>query len=238
MKKKLLLIVILLLCLTGCSSEYNLTFNGNNVTEEIVSTINTSEIPKQTEEEKNAGIELDDRITPFIENDQYVFEDNNTIVYDKNVETKGNKKIVTLKHTYTMADYLDSKVYNTCFDESYIGTYEEGFLIIFRGKFYCSGGGQVKVNVKTDKYVADNNADVVSDDGVYTWVINDSNEDNTELYLYVLNEEVKSSDSSGVVLIILIIILVAIVGFGIYYFFFRNKKKTVKKVDSFSDFKF
>ncbi len=238
MKKKLLLIIILLLCLTGCSSEYNLTFHGNTVTEEIVSTINTSEIPRQTEEEKNAGIELDDRITPFIENDQYVFDNDNTIIYDKNVETKGNKKIVTLRHNYTMAEYLDSKVYNTCFDQSYIGKYEDGFLIIFKGKFYCSGGGQVKVNVKTDKYVFDNNADIVSKDGVYTWVINEANEDDTELFLYVLNEEVKSSNSNSIVLAILIVILVAIVGFAVYYFFFRNKKKAPKKIDSFSDFKF
>ena len=238
MKKKLLFIIILLLCLTGCNVEYNLTFNGNIVSEEIISTISTSEIPKLTEEEKNAGISLNDRITPFIENDQYVFEDDNTVIYDKNVETRGNKKIVTLKHDYTMAEFLNSKVYNTCFDQSYIGNYEEGFLIIFKGEFYCSGGGQVKVNVKTDKYVADNNADIVSEDGIYTWVINEENMDNTELYLYVLNEEAQSSDSNGIVLAILIIILLAIIGFGVYYFFFRNKKKPVKKVTSFSDFKF
>ena len=128
MKKKLLLIIIiiLMLCLTGCSSEYNLTFRGNTVTEEIVSTIDNSE---------KAETKLNNKFASFIENDQYVFEDNNTIVYDKKVETKGDKKIVTLRYNYTLSDYLDSKVYNTCFDEAYIGNYENGFLIIFKGKF-------------------------------------------------------------------------------------------------------
>ena len=238
MKRKLFLIIIMLLCLTGCSSEYNLTFYGNTVTEEIVSTINVSEISKQTIGNQKAEIQRSDRLASFVENDQYVFEDNNTIIYDKNVETRGNKKIVTLKHNYTMSEYLDSKVYNTCFDESYIGNYENGFLIIFKGKFYCSGDGQVKVNVKTDKYVVDSNASSVSDDGVYTWTINKSNEDNTELFLYVTNEKTKSKNSHPIVLVILIIILLAIVAFGVYYFFFRNRDKTSNKNDDYGDFKF
>lgn len=236
MKKKIFLIIILLLCLTGCSSEYNLTFHGNTVTEEIVATVNTSEIPQLTEEEKKALNGQYDKITSLIENDQTVFMDDNTIVYDKKVVTRGNKKIVTFRHNFTMAEYLDAKVYNTCFDESYIGNYENGFLIIFKGKFYCGGGGQVKVNVKTDKYVVDNNADVVSNDGVYTWIINKTNEDNAELFLYVTNEEVKSNKTSGIVLAILIIILLAIVGFGVYYFFFRNRNKAPEVEDSFDDF--
>ena len=238
MKKKILLVIVLLLCLTGCSSEYNLTFKGNTVTEEIVSTINNSEISSQNIDNQKAEMLLNNRIASFIENDQYVFEDNNTIVYDKKVETKGDKKIVTLRYNYTLSNYLDSKVYNTCFDEAYIGNYENGFLIIFKGKFYCSGGGDVKVNVKTDKFVVDSNANSVSKDGVYSWTINKSNEDNTELFLFVTNEKIKKNNSNTIVLIILIIILLGIVGFGVYYFLFRNRDKTSNKNDDYSDFKF
>lgn len=240
MNKKLLLIIIiiLMLCLTGCSSEYNLTFRGNAVTEEIVSTIDNSEISSQNIANQKAEIKLNNKLASFIENDQYVFEDNNTIVYDKKVETKGDKKIVTLRYNYTLSDYLDSKVYNTCFDEAYIGNYENGFLIIFKGKFYCSGGGQVKVNVKTDKFVVDSNATSISKDGVYSWIINKSNEDNTELFLFVTNEEIKKNNANTIVLVILILVFLGITGFGVYYFLFRNRNKVPDKNDDFSDFKF
>lgn len=240
MKKKLLLIIIiiLMLCLTGCSSEYNLTFRGNTVTEEIVSTIDNSEISSQNIANQKAEIKLNNKLASFIENDQYVFEDNNTIVYDKKVETKGDKKVVTLRYNYTLSDYLDSKVYNTCFDEAYIGNYENGFLIIFKGKFYCSGGGQVKVNVKTDKFVVDSNATSISKDGVYSWIINKSNEDNTELFLFVTNEEIKKNNANTIVLVILILVFLGITGFGVYYFLFRNRNKVPDKNDDFSDFKF
>ena len=240
MNKKLLLIIIiiLMLCLTGCSSEYNLTFRGNTVTEEIVSTIDNSEISSQNIANQKAEIKLNNKLASFIENDQYVFEDNNTIVYDKKVETKGDKKIVTLRYNYTLSDYLDSKVYNTCFDEAYIGNYENGFLIIFKGKFYCSGGGQVKVNVKTDKFVVDSNATSISKDGVYSWIINKSNEDNTELFLFVTNEEIKKNNANTIVLVILILVFLGITGFGVYYFLFRNRNKVPDKNDDFSDFKF
>lgn len=240
MKKKLLLIIIiiLMLCLTGCSSEYNLTFRGNTVTEEIVSTIDNSEISSQNIANQKAEIKLNNKLASFIENDQYVFEDNNTIVYDKKVETKGDKKIVTLRYNYTLSDYLDSKVYNTCFDEAYIGNYENGFLIIFKGKFYCSGGGDVKVNVKTDKFVVDSNATSISKDGVYSWIINKSNEDNTELFLFVTNEEIKKNNANTIVLVILILVFLGITGFGVYYFLFRNRNKVPDKNDDFGDFKF
>ena len=240
MKKKLLLIIIiiLMLCLTGCSSEYTLTFRGNTVTEEIISTIDNSEISSQNIANQKSEIKLNNKFASFIENDQYVFEDNNTIVYDKKVETKGDKKIVTLRYNYTLSDYLDSKVYNTCFDEAYIGNYENGFLIIFKGKFYCSGGGQVKVNVKTDKFVVDSNATSISKDGVYSWIINKSNEDNTELFLFVTNEEIKKNNANTIVLVILILVFLGITGFGVYYFLFRNRNKVPDKNDDFGDFKF
>lgn len=238
MKKKILLVIIIMLCLTGCSSEYNLTFRGNTVTEEIVSTIDNSEISSQNIANQKAEIKLNNKFASFIENDQYVFEDNNTIVYDKKVETKGDKKIVTLRYNYTLSDYLDSKVYNTCFDEAYIGNYENGFLIIFKGKFYCSGGGQVKVNVKTDKFVVDSNATSISKDGVYSWIINKSNEDNTELFLFVTNEEIKKNNANTIVLVILILVFLGITGFGVYYFLFRNRNKVPDKNDDFGDFKF
>ena len=238
MKKKILLVIIIMLCLTGCSSEYNLTFRGNTVTEEIVSTIDNSEISSQNIANQQAEIKLNNKFASFIENDQYVFEDNNTIVYDKKVETKGDKKIVTLRYNYTLSDYLDSKVYNTCFDEAYIGNYENGFLIIFKGKFYCSGGGQVKVNVKTDKFVVDSNATSISKDGVYSWIINKSNEDNTELFLFVTNEEIKKNNANTIVLVILILVFLGITGFGVYYFLFRNRNNVPDKNDDFGDFKF
>ena len=54
--KKILFLVMFVLLLSGCTNQYNITFKGDKIDEEIISTILDSDIPKSTPEEIAGGV--------------------------------------------------------------------------------------------------------------------------------------------------------------------------------------
>lgn len=219
MKKKIFLIFISVLFITGCSNNYNLTINGDTISEEIVSTIPSTDLVTQTEEEKAAGVEADDQITPFIKEDQYPFIDNEKIKYEKNVSKNGNNIIVKLKYDYTVDNFKNSRVYNECFEKSVIKR-ENGYLkLAFMGEFYCLYGDSLNINVKTDREVINDTANEVDND-TYTWVVNENNVNNVNIQM-ILDDQITSSDGSGLI----IFFVVFFVGIIIVYMFVLKKPR-------------
>lgn len=210
MLKKYIIILIFLLALTGCSSEYNIEFNNNKIKEEIITNISSSDIPNQD----SSIAEVDDRVTPFIQEDQYPFADDEEKKYKKTVnEESGNTK-VTLQYTYSHDDYRKSKVYNTCFEKKSFNNLDNGYQLNFSGTFYCLYGDEVVVNIKTNNKVISNNATKVNGN-TYTWIINAENVND-------VNIDIKISKYSKVVdyvlyaVAIIIFIVAGIFGYNIY----------------------
>ncbi|MBQ6539068.1 MAG: lipoprotein [Bacilli bacterium] len=221
MKKKLLLILVFVLVLTGCSNEYNLTINGDTISEEIISTIPNNEITTQTAEEKAAGIENDDQITPFINNDQYPFTNNNKIKYKKDVSKNGLNTIVKLNYDYTVDNFKNSRVYNECFQKSVIER-KDGYLrLAFLGEFSCLYGDSLTINVRTDRKVIDDTANDV-DNNTYTWIINDNNENNVNIQM-ILDDNTSTSGGDNITLFF-IILLIIFIGVDIYIIFKKKKR--------------
>ena len=189
MKKKLLILVALIFLITGCTTEYNIVIDDSSIKEEIVSTITDEDIPVQTEEEKQAEIELDDEITPFIKEDQFPFEDER-VKYDKKVYQKDGKTIVKLTYNYSYDEFTQSKTYS-CFDKHKLSNNNGALDIEFNGGFYCLMGDSVTINLFTDKIVTETNADKV-DGNKYTWTINDENVDDVSIILKT-TENIKSN---------------------------------------------
>ncbi len=220
MKKKVVLLIIIGLFLTGCSNEYNLSIEGDNINEEIVSTIPNSDIHVQTEEEIAAGIESDDQITPFINNDQYPFINNTKDKYIKNVSKDGNNTIVKLKYQYTLDNFKKSRVYNECFEKSQI-LREDGYIrLSFVGEFNCLYGDNLNINIKTDREVVNDTADDV-DNNVYQWNINESNQNKVNIQM-ILKDDITTSNSGDSLTLFFIIILIIFIIIDVYIIF---KKK-------------
>ena len=190
MKKKMIILILLLLLVTGCTTDYNLNIEHDYITEEIITTIPKSSIPSQRDAEKKYKIENDDQITPFLTNPQYVFEDNDI--------------------KYNFNDYLKSKAYKECFQESYINIEENKTIpVVFKGKFYCLYGDTVNINITSTRKVLGNNADYINGN-TYTWVINNDNVDNTDIQILFSDEKISNTPQLINLILVGVLILVTV----------------------------
>lgn len=223
MYKRLILLILPILIVTGCSNEYNLTFVDDELNEEIISTIYSSDIPTLTADDIKFGLELDDPVTPFIEMDQYPFPGNEKIKYDKTVEKNGSKTTVTLKHSYTVKEYREGTVLNNCFSEGGIGEDDENYYFSIIGKFYCMYNGDVLVNFTTDKKVVSHNADSVSGN-TYTWKINEENYKNVNINIQLSKGVAEAKRTRANMLLMIIGLIILLIGLIVYMKIRKNQK--------------
>lgn len=221
MKKKIIILIILLLSVTGCTTDYNLNIEDDYITENIFSTIPSSYVTKKS---RIKEIETDNQVIPFINNPQYVFNESDGITYNKTVKLdKSNNYIVNLYYKYIFNDFLKSRAYNNCFQESYISKEENGTIpVVFKGKFYCLYGDKVNINITSSKKVLGNNADVINGN-TYTWIIDNNNIDNTDIQILFSNEKI--SNSSNIINLFLVGLLIIIIIIDLYIVKSKKKRK-------------
>ena len=218
--KKSIFVILLVILLTGCTSEYNLTFDNNGFKEEIKVTIPENYKPTQTAEEIAAHIEADDQITPFINEPQYPFEGDTTIKYDKKSEKSNGNYNITLKHDYTHEEFMKAKTFRTCFKNSYFKENKNDYQLHMSGKFFCLYTDKLTINITTNNKVKKHNADE-KHGNTYTWHIDKNNIDNVTI-------DMKISKTSGFVMPILEIAIgvgavVILVMLGIAFMKLKNR---------------
>ena len=223
MRKKIIFLSILLISLTGCTSQYNLEFSNGKIKEEIITTILPTDIPKKA---ANAVSELDDRVTPFINNDQYPIFDNTKIKYDKKVKKVNDSTIVTLKHNYSHDEFRKSNTFKSCFRYSSFKENYKNYDLVFSGDFYCLYGDEVEINIKTNNIVISNNADKVSGN-TYTWIINRKNLGNVDINMKISK---KSNVTSYIIYVIIGVIVVVLAGFGYTAYKIIKNREEVNKI--------
>jgi PBP1b-binding outer membrane lipoprotein LpoB len=184
MKKNIIILIISILFLTGCTSEYTLEFSNKKIKENITVDILDSDIPNQNTQQV---AEVDDSITPFIENDQYPFMDNTEKKYIKKVTSIDGGKRVNLKYTYSHNDFKNSKTYNMCFEKKSFNELRKGYSLNFSGKFYCRYTDEVAIKIKTNNVVINHNADKV-EGNTYIWYINSKNVDDVNISMELSNK--------------------------------------------------
>ena len=75
---KKIILFFLIIFISGCTSEYNLTIENNSFKENINISINKNLIPEQS---TISGVETDDSITPFLEEPTPAFFSQNDKYY-------------------------------------------------------------------------------------------------------------------------------------------------------------
>lgn len=222
MKKKLVFLGILLLSLTGCTTQYNLEFSNGSIKEEIITTILPSDIPTK----KSSDIsEVDDRVTPFIENDQYPLVNNTKVKYKKKVKKSGNDTIVSLSYNYNHDEFRNSSTFRSCFRNYVFDEQYKGYTLNFSGDFYCLYGNEVVINIKTNNKVLSHNADKVSGN-TYSWVINRENLGKVKINMEISK---KTKITSSIIYVIVGIIAVVLCVFGFIVL------KKIKNKDSINE---
>ena len=172
---KKILVIICLFFLSGCTSNYNLEISNNSFKENLTVYINKSEIPVKIYDD----IELDDQITPFMNNKYLAIPSKEDSYYHKVVTDEGDYYKVLMNYDYTEKEFGVSTSLKNCF-ENYEFGYDKKYYIHGYGNFYCLYSENLTISIKTNNKVLKNNADTVNGN-VYTWNINKENEKNVDI---------------------------------------------------------
>lgn len=183
--KKLIIIILFLLILTGCTTKVNLEISDNIVYEQII--IDDQTTPKTSFR----------NYIPVFNKDEIVdthpdISEPNISYYKK--ETKDNK--IYYSYAYRLNEYNNSKTMKNFFSSSAIVSSERTGIM----ELYTSSDGiyvfdkypslsRLEINIKTALEVEESNADNVSGN-TYTWVFTPSNK-NKSIYLRMRNYHYK-----------------------------------------------
>lgn len=202
MKKIILLILILLV--SGCTTEYNLTIENNKFNENIKIDISKSLIDYTP---TIPGVEKDDQITPLIENPVSAFFSTSNKNYDKKVEETENSYNINLKYNYTFDEFKGSNSINSCFENIEMNG-EDVYYINLNGNFYCLYSDSIDIKIKTNNEVIRHNADR-KEGNTYIWNIHSGNSNNVDI-LFEVSKDIKNK--SIILEISIIIVLLIILG--------------------------
>lgn len=203
--KKIIILLLTILLLSGCSVEYNLEINELGIKENI-------------DIGKFDASKIDDfeYLTPYailndLEQKFYLFEYSN--------------QVLNLSYDFDFLDFNMSESFNQCYDVSNFSYDDNYFYILTSGEFKCLSylgytSDEVKINIKSDYKVVSSNADYF-EDNIYTWVVNKNNKNNKPIdIVFDRNSNVKKRRLNifsrfgtaimalGVLLVIFFIILI------------------------------
>ena len=168
-KYKIVLLIVILLSLTGCSFEYNMKIDTNTISEEnIVYIPNTDKNDIKQEVEKLVS--------------RYTGPTNSLGMYKQSVIEDNNNFGMSYKKNYdTLNDYNNSLSFSICYDNYKLIKEKDKIVISTSKRFNCfnkySELDDVTINIDSSLEVESSNADEVNGN-IYTWNINKSNADN------------------------------------------------------------
>lgn len=211
--KKILLLFFMIIFITGCTSSYEIVFD-DTINETITINYNGN---------------IYDVVDEFdFDGDSFYYESelvNSKIpslkefkdYYNKNIDIKGNKSIITLDYEYDYDNFEESYLISECFEKSNFINKDDYYYVSLGGIFYCFGADRFTLKMKTDYKVLKENADK-KEDGYYIWNIENENAD--EKVELQISKSVKEQEKSGFKisfkLIFGIILIVILVGFFIF----------------------
>lgn len=177
--KRIITLLILLLCLTSCSkkTKENIIYD-LKISDYYHETI-TAYLPENAHE----IAQKDDSDIPSLE---YIFLYENLRPIFSNTEIKYNKTItkeegieVELKYNYIEDDFFNSNFLQNCFENYNLTSTSDEVSIELSGKFYCYHDKPIEINIETKNPVISFNG--TKKKNTYKWLIDDSNKDNISI---------------------------------------------------------
>lgn len=223
--KKIILLFMLTILLTGCSCDYELNISDDKVVENVDISLPYS-------------MDSDDR-SKFLE---YTKVDNLAVVggldnpyYDMSARADNYGDVYNFNYSYDKEHPIkNARTMQSCFEKYKVEETSSYYMFVFRGEFKCKYKfDDVNITVKTNNEVPKHNStDYDEKEGVYRWKIDSSNASDVDIKLLVQKdkypEKIKEQSNNLFINIFLIVgILVSIVG-GIIF-----TKKVLNAVDNF-----
>ena len=223
--KKIVLLFMFTILLTGCSCDYELNISDDKVVENVDISLPYS-------------MDSDDR-SKFLE---YTKVDNLAVVggldnpyYDMSARADNYGDVYNFNYSYDKEHPIkNARTMKSCFEKYKVEETSSYYMFVFRGEFKCKYKfDDVNITVKTNNEVPKHNStDYDEKEGVYRWKIDSSNASDVDIKLLVQKdkypEKIKEQSNNLFINIFLIVgILVSIVG-GIIF-----TKKVLNAVDNF-----
>lgn len=223
--KKIVLLFMFTILLTGCSCDYELNISDDKVVENVDISLPYS-------------MDSDDR-RKFLE---YTKVDNLAVVggldnpyYDMSARADNYGDVYNFNYSYDKEHPIkNARTMQSCFEKYKVEETSSYYMFVFRGEFKCKYKfDDVNITVKTNNEVPKHNStDYDEKEGVYRWKIDSSNASDVDIKLLVQKdkypEKIKEQSNNLFINIFLIVgILVSIVG-GIIF-----TKKVLNAVDNF-----
>ncbi len=218
-KYKIVLLIVILLSLTGCSFEYNMKIDTNTISEEnIVYIPNTDKNDIKQEVEKLVS--------------RYTGPTNSLGMYKQSVIEDNNNFGMSYKKNYdTLNDYNNSLSFSICYDNYKLIKEKDKIVISTSKRFNCfnkySELDDVTINIDSSLEVESSNADEVNGN-IYTWNINKSNADNKPINI-VLKPNTEQKEKQRQLSVVLLVIA-AFILLGIIVFLIRTRGKRKNKI--------
>ncbi len=197
-KIKIVVLSLLLLLVTGCSVDYTLNFQNNNLLENISIDATGSDM---TKEEISEMLKL--HMYPESENQLY--------------QIKQNNKKIQLSQKYNVSTYKNSLLLNQCYTAYNFIENGDYYDLTTSEIFSCNPFeymyiDELKIKIKTNHKVLSHNADSV-ENGIYIWNITVDNASNKPIQIR-FSKEIKENNMGliilGITVIIAIIILLVV----------------------------
>ena len=162
-----------------------------------------------------------DNIKSIEELDIPVFEDNNNILYTKEITNNGNLYNIKLSYKYNKNQYKYSRIINECFENHIVSFDNNKTYIHLSGAFYCFQDENIDIVVKTGNIVNKSNGSKSGDS--YHWTINKDNYNNVDIEIEISNKsKVKVYIYYGIIIVVLL---------GLFYFGYKLYVNIVNRRD-------
>lgn len=218
-RKKLLLLIIMLLSLTGCTFEYNVEISTNSIKEDNIVYIDNSN--------KN---NIKEKVEELVNN--YTGPTNSLGMYEQAIVEKNNNFGMSYKKEYSdIEDYNNSLSFSLCYDNYKLIKEKDKIIISTSERFNCFNKykelDDVTINIKSKLDVLSSNADTV-DDNTYTWYINKGNANNKNINIvFKPNTE---NNKQGKTISAFVLVLSSFIIFGIIVLLIRRRGKRKNKI--------
>ena len=239
--KSLLLILLSLSILSGCSSNNyepdTITYNLNiskTFDEKIVFALpkNAYDLARENENPDITSTSLEYSILK--ERQEPIFSNHDTY-YKKHIKKSSDKVIATLTYNYLEKEFMYAQYITQCFENYEFNSTDDYFEIKLSGQFSCLNDKNIEINITSPYEVEKTNGTKI--DNYYTWSITDKDYQDTNIE-YKIKRDSKQmatkhesaitqvfSKLKPIILIILIVILLVII-----YKIYKKKKEEIEEI--------
>ena len=208
---KLFVILTISLIVCGCTKEYRLYINDNNIVEKF-----------------HMEIESDNKYSYVLDGDFYPLHNDFEHKFKKSLKEKGKNKVLDLEYKYSLKDFINANFFIQCFDDKILIN-----VVVYYTLNLCKPIGWMCnpnycINIITSNDVVENNASEIKGNK-YIWYVENDNKDNFKLNIKIKKGTEKTfKDKYNY--ISYIIVGIALLGIIVAIIILIKKNKNSKKI--------